>query len=213
MRLADDITGQKFGKLTAIKPIRSSKLGKSIWLFDCDCGNQKEVFAVNVRNGHTKSCGCIRKIHPNGTIHGGVNTRIYNLFATMKARCNNVNSQAYKDYGGRGIKICDEWNTFVSFRRWALENGYADDLSIDRINNDGDYEPSNCRWATRKEQSRNTRRNIFVEIEGNIKSLSEWCEILKVNYLRAWKRKNKGKHPFTQEEILKAKEQIGCDLL
>ena len=116
--------------------------------------------------------------------HGGWknNRRLYRTWANMRSRCNNKNHHLYKHYGGRGIKVCDEWNDFSLFREWAMDNGYQDNLSIDRIDFNGDYEPNNCRWANEKTQHNNTRRNTFIEFGGETHTLAEWAEIAGINY-------------------------------
>lgn len=126
--------------------------------------------------------------------HGLRKTRLFSIWINIRTRCNNPNSNRYGRYGGRGIKVCEEWNTdFLTFRDWALSNGYRDDLTIDRIDNDGNYCPENCRWVTLKEQARNTKRNVTVELSGEEKTLIEWCELYGINYktvrdrlLRGW---------------------------
>lgn len=109
--------------------------------------------------------------------------RLYKIFAHMKERCYDINNKDYHMYGGRGIKICDNWlNDFQAFYNWAMENGYRDDLTIDRINNNDNYDPNNCMWATKKQQARNTRRNRLITINNETKCLAEWCEILNLKY-------------------------------
>ena len=121
--------------------------------------------------------------------HGESKTRLYRVWAHMKGRCNNPNDHGYKDYGGRGIKICDEWNnSYESFREWAIHNGYQEDLTIDRVNVNGNYEPNNCRWVTNLVQARNKRETIYVTCDGVTKTLSEWAEELGVSYYTLHKR-------------------------
>lgn len=173
--------------------------GKQIkmWKCICQCGVVKEVNGANLRGGKSKSCGCLSvEKAKNNTFkdvyskkHGATGTRLYYEWTHIKARCYNINTYNYNDYGGRGIIMCDEWNmSFERFRDWALANGYADNLSIDRIDVNGNYEPSNCRWVTPKEQSNNRRNNIIVEINGEKKTLKQWCETYNKDYKRVHNR-------------------------
>lgn len=165
-----DLTGQTFNRLTVIKRVENNKKATK-WLCKCECGNYISVQAGNLKNGHTKSCGCYfneQEKNRTGTnnpnhMHGKTNCRLYEIWRGMKKRCYLVTHIHYKNYGGRGITICEEWkNNFMNFYNWAIANGYDDNLSIDRINNDGNYEPSNCRWATAKEQANNRRKKCII---------------------------------------------------
>lgn len=155
-----DLTGKKFGKLSVVEMCGKSKAGQSLWLCVCDCGNKTTVQYGNLTSGYTKSCGCLRG-RPKQT--GMSHTRIYHIWYGMKQRCYNPKSPKYKNWGGRGITLCDEWkDDFFAFRDWAIANGYREDLTIDRINVNGNYEPSNCRWATLQEQGSNKRTPLEI---------------------------------------------------
>lgn len=165
-----DLTGKKFGKLTVIqrsKSITYPSGGKSIvYLCRCECGNEVMVLAGNLRQGHTTSCGCVRDEvrRVTHTKHGASSHRLHNIWTNIKQRCYNPLNADYKNYGERGISVCEEWrNDFRVFYNWAMANGYADDLTIDRVNVNGNYEPTNCRWATRLEQRHNRRDTIKRE--------------------------------------------------
>ena len=156
-----DLTGKRFGKLTALYDTGERKNGKPLWECRCDCGNITKVKSCNFVSGRTKSCGCYsrEKVIEMNTTHGGTGTRLFRIWTSMKTRCSNPNYKKYEYYGGRGIKVCDEWlHDFAAFRKWALANGYKDNLTLDRKDPDGNYEPQNCQWATWHEQRINQRR-------------------------------------------------------
>ena len=164
-----DLTGQKFGKLTVIKVDENNhKRNQKHWLCKCDCGNITSVCTNKLKSGHTKSCGCYsrEKAKKVNTTHGLSKEPLYERYMGMKARCYNTNHESYKDYGGRGITVCDEWlNNYESFREWAMDNGYEPQYKLDRRDNDGNYEPSNCRWISHKSNMRNTRHNVYIDGE------------------------------------------------
>lgn len=177
MSIYKDITGKKFNYLTPIKPVYKDSIGHTHWLCKCDCGNEIIVDKAHITSGHTKSCGCFSiKVH---STHSSSKSRLYKIWIGMRNRC----KRKVQNYGKKGIKVCPEWDrNFVAFQNWALNNGYADDLSIDRINNDGDYCPENCRWATSKEQVQNRDVTIFVVIDGVKDTLANWCEKKQIAY-------------------------------
>lgn len=179
------------------------------WLCECDCGNQIVVTTTHLKSGHTKSCGCYAKEVSvrNGLKkkHGMTKTRIHRIWSQIKTRCFNSKDEHFKDYGGRGITICDEWkNSFESFYEWSMANGYEDNLTIDRIDVNGNYCPENCRWATMKEQNDNKRNTVLLTFEGETRTLGEWSEITGIKYITLFWRYKAGKTP---SEIL-SKEKL-----
>ncbi len=234
-----DLTGKRFGRLTVISRAEN-KGGKTNWHCRCDCGNEKDVLAINLSRGFTQSCGCLhnedfanrRFIDLSGNRYGKLtvikraenrgkdvfwlckcdcgnttevngsklrsgktNTRLYRIYKKMYRRCYCPETKYYKNYGGRGITICPEWlgeNGFPNFYDWAMANGYKENLSIDRIDNDKGYYPENCRWATAKEQANNTRSTVYLTYKGETKPASEWAEITGIRQDTLTMRKRNG---------------------
>lgn len=183
-----DLTSKKVGRLKVLYRLHNYHKKGVYWLCICDCGNFIDVSSNNLRNRHTKSCGCLQK-EPTNIKHGKSDTRLYKIWGCMKDRCNNKLHPAYFDYGERGIKICKEWlHDFQAFYNWALNNSYSDNLTIDRIDVDGNYEPNNCRWVDMKTQVRNRRNTKYITYKGETKPLKEWCEILNLNYTTIFAR-------------------------
>ena len=166
--------GEKYGKLIVLENLHP----KNEVVCKCDCGNIKIAKATNVFYGGTRSCGCLK--NPGNTKHGDGHTRLYRIWKAMRERCNTKSCSTYKNYGARGIKVCSEWNDYLAFKEWALSNGYTDELTIDRINVNGNYEPDNCRWATYKVQSNNTRHNHYISYKDETRTISEWADLLGV---------------------------------
>jgi hypothetical protein len=170
-----DLTNQRYGRLVALNPTdKRSASGSIYWLFQCDCGKQKVIDSNQVRMGLVKSCGCLHAPH-----HGS-KTRLFTIWVDMRQRCRPIINNSTKYHGAKGIKVCPEWNDYPTFEKWALENGYKDNLSIDRIDYDGDYEPSNCRWATNKQQNNNKSNNHRVTINGETHNITEWVDKLQI---------------------------------
>lgn len=161
-----DLTGKKFGRLTVIGRAPTVR-NRTYWLCECDCGKRISVDGGNLRGGHTESCGCLQKERASqaNTTHGMRGTRLYRIWNCMRNRCYRKSYHAYKHYGGRGIRVCPEWNSFEPFRDWAMSYGYKDDLSIDRIDVNGNYSPENCRWVTMAYQNQNKRAKNGYKIK------------------------------------------------
>lgn len=181
--------GDRFGKWTIIEEVPSKIIsGKPRRMFkcQCDCGNTKEVQLACLRNKHSTSCGCEQKKRASeAQIKHGLCDKhpLYNVWKNIKKRCNYPNAQEYDNYGGRGIMICNEWsNDFKNFYNWAINNGWASGLSIDRIDNDGNYCPENCRWATAKIQMNNTTKNHNINYQDKVFTLATLAEHLNIPY-------------------------------
>lgn len=179
-----DLTNKRFGKLLVTSRAENDKYGNSRWNCTCDCGNKKTIVGYCLTTGITKSCGCLAKENHRRT-HNQSDTKLFRVWQYMKGRCYNTNNTAYKYYGGRGICVCDEWkNSFESFQKWSIANGYSENLTIDRIDSDGNYSPDNCRWVDRKVQMRNRRNTLMFTINGITKDLATLCEEYEVPYER-----------------------------
>lgn len=178
-----DLSNQKINKLEVIKRVENDKFGNAKWLCKCECGNIIEVLGIHLRSNHTKSCGCLKKDNckslKHKKAHGMSKTRMYKIWNGMKNRT-NINNKI-KNYSDRGIKLCDEWNNnFELFYKWAIDNGYNDKLTIDRIDVNGNYNPDNCRWVTMKKQNNNKRNNKIITFNGEKHTMTEWND--KLNY-------------------------------
>lgn len=210
----ENYINKKYNRLT-IKSVNGKVKGRySTWLnCQCECGNMKVVIFDYVVNGLTKSCGCYRKDNARKQskeleTHHLSNTRLFVIHRGIKRRCYDKRIKKYKDYGARGIKVCDEWlNSLESFAKWSYENGYNDNLTIDRIDNNGNYEPNNCRWVDQQTQQNNKRNNIFLEYNGEQKTIAQWSRDLNISYSKLYNRIIKKN--MTIENILKEFKEKG----
>ena len=183
MGYVEDLTGRRFDKLL-VEGYAGNVPGKvSNWHCRCDCGNELIVSRTSlmIKGNHSCQSCKMKRIWERKNHHGESKTRLYSIYRSMKRRCYDNNAISYNKYGGRGIKVCEEWQEYEPFSEWAKNNGYTDELTLDRIDNNGDYNPDNCRWATYKEQALNTRTNHFIEFCGEIKTLSQWADELGIN--------------------------------
>ncbi len=191
-----DLTGQKFGRLTVIRRAGVNKYGNCLWLCKCECGQLHTAAGGKLTQGKVRSCGCLKKeikikqLEKHGITTGG-KPRTLIIWAGMKARCYNPKSISYKNYGAKGIKICEEWMCFENFHRWAMNNGYADNLQIDRIDNLQGYFPENCRWVTVTENMRNQTKTRNITVYGVTLPISVWCKELSVSKSTAYKHLDK----------------------
>lgn len=207
-----DLTGQRFGRLFVVAECGRSKDGQKMYRCVCDCGNVKEIRSGNLRSGKTLSCGCLgreKTIARNkaNKKHGMRHSRLYGIWMGMRQRCNWEKAINWHLYGGRGIKVCDDWNSsFNHFMEWAIANGYEEDLTLDRIDPDGNYCPENCRWATLGEQNNNKRTCVYVTIDGETKTVTEWCKLTGVNRMTAYNRIRRGWSPIEAVSILDKEE-------
>jgi len=191
-----DLTGQKFGRLVVIERSENGECGNVRWVCCCDCGEISVVGAGALRTGATKSCGCLnreltkRRFWEHGEAVKGEKTREYRIWTHIKGRCLNPRNDRFKNYGGRGITVCDRWLKYENF----LEDmgRCPKGLSIERIDNNGNYEPGNCKWATMHEQSRNMRTNVWMEYKGKRMILEDWLKKLGISWGRWNYWKNKG---------------------
>jgi len=176
------LLNKRFGKLVVIGEAENIRKSTA-WVCRCDCGKITNVLSYNLLKGKSKSCGCVRgeKLGILSKKHGGSKTRLYQIYKGMKQRCNNKSSSAYKYYGGRGIKVCSEWEDFIAFKTWAENNGYKDFLSIDRIDPNRGYNPANCRWVSFHKQQNNKLNSMFVIINEEKLTIAEWANKNKTN--------------------------------
>ena len=207
---AKDMTNQRFGRIQVLSRVNNDKYGNAMWLCVCGyCGSKFVTTGSAIRGGHTRSCGCLQKSVASKLLrtHGMSRTRIFKNWAAMKQRCENPNNTAYKDYGAKGIFVCEEWHDFEKFYSWAISSGYSDGLTIDRKDNSKGYYPDNCRWATRAEQNRNTTRTHKIECNGRFITAAEASRMVNVSRssVAEWCRSGR---VSTIADVIKAEKEI-----
>jgi RNase P/RNase MRP subunit POP5 len=231
--LRNDLSGKKFGKLTAIEPIGLDDHREMSWRCICDCGNEYIAKSYSLRKNITTQCWeCAtreisratkkyytthkRASHPNKIVESEkyplITKRLRSTYVNMKTRCYNHNYVEYYRYGGRGITVCDEWKKdFLTFALWAVENGYREDLTIDRIDNNGNYEPNNCRFVTRTEQANNRRSSKKLEYKGEIDTMANWARRLEIPYHYVQQKLYKGKCKSMEEVLNEFNNGARCE--
>lgn len=189
-----NLAGDRFGRLVVIEEAGRNKYSKTLWRCRCDCGTEVISVGNNLVSGNTTSCGCFRRdfLKSRATIPGGHHSRLYRIWSHMKDRCNSKNNKDYYRYGERGVSVCPEWAKFNDFYSWAMANGYAENLTIERRNRDGNYCPENCTWIPHAEQAANRSNNHVVELGGETHTLAEWSRKTGINQGTLWNRINSG---------------------
>jgi hypothetical protein len=185
-----DLTGKTFGRLTCINMVGRDSQRRALWLCKCACGNETTVVSTSLTGRKTKSCGCLHKdlTRERTTTHSlsidanGKTPRLYSIWRNMKQRCNNPNAAKFEKYGGRGIKVCEEWMDYMNFHNWAIANGYADGLTLDRKDNNSNYQPSNCRWVSVAQQNLNKSNQRLITFNGETRTILEWSNLLGMKY-------------------------------
>jgi hypothetical protein len=183
-----DLTGEQFGRLRVLGREGMNKHRQLTWMCECECGNRKVVLGVCLRRGDVQSCGCLHKevtASINKT-HGKTRTPIYAIWRGMMQRCFDKNYHAYNRYGGRGVSVCERWQSFENF--YADMGERPDGMSLERLDNDGDYSPENVAWADAKSQANNRRSNVVLEYKGEKKTMQQWCDELGLNIGTVWSR-------------------------
>lgn len=215
-----NIIGNKYNRLTVVEYLghytkEGTKQKRHWYRCECDCGNKNATVHRNaILKGSIKSCGCVVKVKCKElfTTHGMRNTKLYKKYAEMKKRCYNMNCGRYSNYGGRGIKVCDKWlDDFMNFYNWSMENGYEEGLSIDRIDVNGNYEPSNCRWITIEQQANNKQNTKYLTIDGVTKSVQEWSRESGINPSTLIKRYESSTYP--KSKLLKPTKRKNKEIL
>ena len=200
-----DLLNKQFGRWTVIKP--ADNIGQfTAWLCFCDCGTTRVVNGQSLRTGKSNSCGCLKneELMSRSTKHNCTGTRVYRIWKGMRNRCNNPNSDDFHNYGGRGISICEDWSDFSIFQEWTLNNGYSEFLTIDRIDNNGNYGADNCRWVSRGVQAFNTRVNRIVETWLGDMPITQLARVVGINRKILARRLDLG---FSEDELLEPIKQ------
>ena len=193
-----DITGARYGRLTVVGITGQKKYDKHLWACLCDCGNTTHLIKRVLESGNTRSCGCLLT-----TTHGASETAMYRTWAGILTRCLNPKAPAYRNYGARGITVCDRWRGRSGFANFLADMGPKPEpgYSLDRADNSGPYSPDNCRWATHEQQSNNRRANVLITIQGETKTLMQWTRAKKLPYDRVWHRLRAGWAPERALEV------------
>ena len=186
---SEDLAGLRFGRLTVLcpgapVPRKDGRGNRATWVCLCDCGTEKTVRTDRLKDGKIQSCGCLRAERSNNfrKTHGESGTKLYGVWEQMRNRCYKPNATHFNHYGGRGISVCDEWkDSYIAFRDWAVSNGYQEGLTIERLDNDGNYCPENCAWVTSAAQANNRRSNRRYTYNGETHNLTEWAHIVGVS--------------------------------
>lgn len=209
-----DLAGQRFGRWTVIEYVIREGKQKNGWWCRCDCGKEAIVDPYRLTTGRSQSCGCLHNelFGEHRRTHGGTNERLYTVWVSIMTRCKNKNAKSYKAYGGRGIKVCSDWEDYGEFRKWALSNGYDANASfgkctIDRIDTNGDYSPENCRWVSMQKQQSNRSNNHIITFQGRTQSAAEWARETGINSGTIVSRINKYK--WSAEDALTIKPKAG----
>lgn len=210
-----DMTGCRYGAWTVLNQAGNTKGGGALWNARCDCGAVKAVLGADLRQGKSTNCGCekARRTGDRARTHGAAGTRLYRIWQNMRARCGRKSHPQFPEYGGRGIAVCADWKDFPTFQRWALSNGYADNLSIDRIDNDQGYRPDNCRWADAETQS-NNRRFVRKMPDGRSAPLAAKANgiparTFSVRVTAGWSIEQAATHPYNTDRVERARNEKG----
>jgi len=190
MGKAIDLTGQRFGRLAVVEMAGHNKHGQRLWRCICDCGNDAEVLGFLMRRGETQSCGCLQREATSAInkSHGKSKSQIWCIHRSMMDRCYSQNNYSYKNYGGRGIVVCDRWHSFENF--YADMGEKPNGMTLERIDNRGPYSPENVRWASCKDQANNRRSNVILEMNGKKQTMQQWCDEIGLKIGTVWARLN-----------------------